>query len=68
MSFTAQDFDYSKIIATLDERTQAVIKKHFIRYFHKVHSPIKVITIVICLAPTITSLNCCFPNAKIVLD
>lgn len=46
MSFTAQDFDYSKIIATLDERTQAVIKKHFIRYFHKVHSRIKVITIV----------------------
>lgn len=46
MSFIAQDFDYSKIIATLDERTQAVIKKHFIRYFHKVHSPIKVITIV----------------------
>ncbi|MGT2959614.1 transposase [Streptococcus caballi] len=46
MSFIAQDFDYSKIIAILDGRTQAVIKKHFIRYFHKVHSRIKVITIV----------------------
>ena len=44
MSFFSQDFDSLNVIAILDGRTQATIRKHFLRYPRKVRNRVKVIT------------------------
>ena len=44
MSFIAQDFDNLNIITVLEERTQAVIRNHFLRYDRAVRCQVKIIT------------------------
>ena len=46
MSFIAQDFDNLNIITVLEERTQAVIRNHFLRYDRVVRCQVKIITMV----------------------
>ena len=44
MSFIAQDFDKLNIITVLEDRTQAIIRNHFLRYNRAVHCQVKIIT------------------------
>ena len=44
MSFIAQDFDKLDIITVPEERTQAVIRNHFLRYNRAVRCQVKIIT------------------------
>ena len=44
MSFIAQDFDKLDIITVLEERTQAVIRNHFLKYDRAVRYRVKIIT------------------------
>ena len=44
MSFITQDFDNLNIITVLEGRTQAIIRKHFLRYPRQVRKRVKVIT------------------------
>ena len=44
MSFIAQDFDKLNIITVPEERTQAVIRNHFLRYEQAVRCQVKIIT------------------------
>lgn len=67
MSFIAQDFDFLKIIAILDGRTQATIRNHFLRYSRQVRSRVKVITMDM-FSPYYDIAKKLFPSAKIVLD
>ena len=67
MSFIAQDYDTRKIVATLDGRTQATIRNHFLRYSRQVRSRVKVITMDM-FSPYYDMARKLFPNAKIVLD
>ena len=67
MSFIAQDYDTRKIVAILDERTQATIRNHFLRYSRQVRSRVKVITMDM-FSPYYDIARKLFPNAKIVLD
>ncbi|MBM7635387.1 ISL3 family transposase [Streptococcus saliviloxodontae] len=67
MSFIAQDFESNKIIAILDGRTQAVIKKYFMRYSYKIRKRVKVITMDM-FSPYYDIAKSLFPNAEIVLD
>ena len=67
MSFIAQDFDSRKIVAILDERTQATIRNHFLRYSRQVRNGVKVITMDM-FSPYYDLARQLFPCAKIVLD
>ncbi|VJX60058.1 transposase [Streptococcus pneumoniae] len=44
MSFIAQDFNNLNIITVLEERTQAIIRNHFLRYDRAVRCRVKIIT------------------------
>ena len=44
MSFIAQDFDKLNIITVLEDRTQAVIRNHFLRYDRAIRCQVKIIT------------------------
>ena len=67
MSFIAQDFDFKKILAILDGRTQVTIRNHFLRYSRQVRSRVKVITMDM-FSPYYDITRKLFPKAKIVLD
>ena len=67
MSFIAQDFDFRKIIAILDGRTQSTIRNHFLRYSRQVRNQVKVITMDM-FSPYYDIARKLFPSAKIVLD
>ena len=67
MSFIAQDFDFRKIIAILDGRTQSTIRNHFLRYSRQVRNHVKVITMDM-FSPYYDIARKLFPSAKIVLD
>ena len=67
MSFIAQDFDFRKIIAILDGRTQATIRNHFLRYSRQVRNSVKII-IMDLFSPYYDIARQLFPSAKIVLD
>lgn len=67
MNFIAQDFDALKIVTILDGRTQAVIRKHFLRYSRQARNQVKVITMDM-FSPYYKLAKQLFPNAKIVLD
>ena len=44
MSFIAQDFENPNIITVLEDRTQAVIRNHFLRYDRAIRCQVKIIT------------------------
>ena len=44
MSFIAQDFDNFNIITILEDRTQAIIRNHFLKYDRAVRCRVKIIT------------------------
>ena len=44
MSFIAQDFDKLNIITVLEDRTQTIIRNHFLRYERAVRCQVKIIT------------------------
>ena len=44
MSFIAQDFEKPNIITVLEDRTQAVIRNHFLRYDRAIRCQVKIIT------------------------
>ena len=44
MSFIAQDFDNFNIITILEDRTQAIIRNHFLKYDRAVRCRMKIIT------------------------
>ena len=67
MSFIAQDFDSNKILAILDGRTQATIRKHFLRYSRQVRNGMKVITMDM-FSSYYDIAKKLFPSAKIILD
>ena len=65
MSFIAQDFDNLNIITVLEGRTQAIIRNHFLRYNRTVHCQMEIITMWICLVPTMTCLDSFFRVLKL---
>ena len=67
MSFIAQDFDKLDIITVPEERTQAVIRNHFLRYNRAVRCQVKIITMDM-FSPYYELAKQLFPCAKIVLD
>ena len=67
ISFIAQDFDKLNIITVLEERTQAIIRSHFLRYNRAVRCQVKIITMDM-FSPYYKLAKHLFPCAKIVLD
>ena len=67
MSFIAQDFESSEIVAILDGRTHATIRDHFQQYTLKVRKKVEIITMDM-FTPYFKLVKQLFPKAKIVLD